>query len=54
MAEITAEAEAAAPRERVWALLTATASWADWAPFETAEVAAPGPTEPRSGTTTRS
>jgi uncharacterized protein YndB with AHSA1/START domain len=46
MQEIALEATSAAPRERVWALLADTASWADWAPFETAAVATPGPEQP--------
>lgn len=46
MEEIAVDVRSSAPSERVWDLLTDTASWADWAPFKSASVATPGPGEP--------
>jgi hypothetical protein len=47
MHSISAEARSSPPPEKVWTLLADTGSWADWAPFDEAELESAGSPEPQ-------
>ena len=49
MEEIGAQARSTADRERVWDLLTNTATWAEWAPFKSASIETPAPGDDPAG-----